>query len=171
MMPPAGRKRDGSAHRPGGLSCSPVMSAVLSFETLAIVHLAATGFMVGLIWTIHVVHYPLFALVNEPYRPFQEAHMARITALLVLPWGIEVVSAALLILAAPRGSATTIAVLGVGLVGLLVAITGLGAAPIHGRLVEQFDADLHRRLLRVDRVRALLWTVRLAPATALLTFA
>lgn len=146
------------------------MPDVLTFETLAIVHLAATGFMVGLIWTIHVVHYPLFALVNEPYRPFQEAHMARITALLVVPWGIEVISAALLVLAAPAGSATAIALAGMGLIGVLVAITGLGAAPIHGRLVERFDADLHRRLLRVDRVRALLWTVRLAPAVALLTF-
>lgn len=146
------------------------MSDVLSFETLAIAHLAATGFMVGLIWTIHVVHYPLFALVNEPYRPFQEAHMARITALLVIPWGLEVVCAALLVLAAPAGTATVIALAGVGLIGILVAITGLGAAPIHGRLMERFDPDLHRRLLRVDRVRALLWTVRLGPAAALLTF-
>ena len=147
------------------------MSDVLSFETLAIAHLAPTGFMVGLIWTIHVVHYPLFALVNEPYRPFQEAHMARITALLVLPWGLEVVTGALLVFAAPAGSATGFALAGMGLIGLLVAITGLGAAPIHGRLVERFDADLHGRLLRVDRVRALAWTLRLIPAAALLTYA
>ncbi len=137
---------------------------VFSFESLAVLHLAATGFMVGLIWTIHVVHYPLFALVNEPYRPFQEAHMARITALLVVPWGLEVVSAAALVLAAPPGSATVVAFAGVVLIALLVAITGLGAAPIHGRLVERFDDDLHRRLLRVDRVRALVWTTRLVPA-------
>lgn len=147
------------------------MPGVPSFETLTIVHLAATGFMVGLIWTIHVVHYPLFALVNEPYRPFQEAHMARITGLLIVPWGAEVLSAGALVFRAPAGTATTVSVAGVVLIGVLVALTGLGAAPIHGRLVEHFDDVLHHRLLRVDRVRAVLWTGRLGLAAWLVALA
>lgn len=140
------------------------MLTTMSFESLAVVHLAATGFMVGLIWTIHVVHYPLFALVNEPYQPFQEAHMARITGLLVVPWGIEVLSAVALVLVAPSGTASALALGGLALIAVLVGLTGLGAAPIHGRLVERFDEALHRRLLRVDRVRAILWTARLGLA-------
>ncbi|MEM9563645.1 MAG: DUF1772 domain-containing protein [Actinomycetota bacterium] len=139
----------------------------MSFALLAAVHLAATGFMVGLMWTIHVVHYPLFALVNEPYRPFQEAHMARISRLLVVPWGVEVVSAAVLVLAAPSGSDRLLALVGLALVGAVLAITAFGAAPLHGRLVERFDDDLHHRLLQVDLVRTLLWTARLGPALAL----
>ena len=140
----------------------------MSFESLALVHLAATGFMAGLIWTIHVVHYPLFALVNDPYRPFQEAHMARITGLLVVPWGLEVLSAAGLLVVADAGSERALAVTGVVLLVAIVALTGLGAAPIHGRLVDRFDADLHRRLLRVDRVRVGLWTARLGLAVAIM---
>ena len=140
----------------------------MSFESLALVHLAATGFMAGLIWTIHVVHYPLFALVNDPYRPFQEAHMARITGLLVVPWGLEVLSAAGLLVVADAGSGRALAVTGVVLLVAIVALTGLGAAPIHGRLVDRFDADLHRRLLRVDRVRVGLWTARLGLAVAIM---
>lgn len=135
-----------------------------SFDTIAVVHLAATGFMVGLIWTIHVVHYPLFSLVNEPYRPFQEAHMSRITGLLIVPWGAETLSAAALVMTADAGSQRSLSLVGLALVVAVVLVTGLGAAPIHGKLVDAYDEALHSRLMRVDLVRALLWTARLIPA-------
>ncbi len=136
----------------------------MTFERIAVVHFAATGFMVGLIWTIHIVHYPLFALVNEPYRPFQEAHMSRITGLLVVPWGAETLASIALLLVAGAGLQRNLAIAGLVLLVVIVLVTGLGAAPIHGQLVDSFDADLHQRLMRVDLVRSLLWTVRLVLA-------
>jgi hypothetical protein len=46
--------------------------------------------MVGLIWTIHTVHYPLFAHVGEStYVAFQSEHVNRIGKLLLLPWLTE----------------------------------------------------------------------------------
>ena len=137
------------------------------FEQLAIVHLLATGFMVGLIWTIHVVHYPLFAFVPEPYEPFQAEHMRRITRLLVIPWGIEVFTALGLFLTAETDGQRALALLGGALVVAVVAVTGLLAAPAHGRLLERFDAAEHRTLMRVDLVRTLLWTARGGVAFAL----
>ena len=59
-------------------------------RTLLVIHLAATLFMVGLIWTIHYVHYPLFAYVGEStYASFQAAHVERIGKLLFIPWLTE----------------------------------------------------------------------------------
>jgi hypothetical protein len=139
----------------------------MSFEQLSLVHLVATGFMVGLIWTIHAVHYPLFALVPEPYQPFQEAHMRRISWLLVAPWGIEVLSAAGLVVLAEQSDERALAVVGLGLVGAIVAVTGLLAAPAHGRLRERFDADQHDHLMRVDLIRTLLWSARGGVALAI----
>lgn len=136
----------------------------MTFDRIAVVHLAATGFMVGMIWTIHVVHYPLFSLVNEPYRPFQEAHMARISGLLAVPWGLEGVTTLALLLTAPAGQQRTLAVVGAALLAAVVLVTALGAAPIHGQLVDSFDAALHRRLLRVDLARTILWSGRLVVA-------
>lgn len=136
----------------------------MTFDRIAVVHLAATGFMVGMIWTIHVVHYPLFSLVNEPYRPFQEAHMARISWLLAVPWGLEGVTTLALLLTAPAGQQRTLAVVGAALLAAVVLVTALGAAPIHGQLVDSFDAALHRRLLRVDLARTILWSGRLVVA-------
>lgn len=137
------------------------------FEQLAIIHLVATGFMVGLIWTIHVVHYPLFAFVPEPYEPFQAEHMTRITKLLVLPWGVEVFTALGLFLTAEPGGQRVLSLLGGALVVVIVAVTGLLAAPAHGRLLNRFDAGEHQRLMRVDLLRTLLWTARGAVAVAI----
>ncbi len=135
-------------------------------ETVALVHLLATGFMVGLIWTIHVVHYPLFPLVGEPYRPFQDEHMRRISRLLVVPWGVEVLSAFWLLVA---GSAVPLALrlLGIGLVGAVLGVTAFAAAPLHGRLLDRFDADVHRGLMRADAVRVALWSARAVVAFAM----
>ena len=132
----------------------------LDFEQLAVIHLLSTGFMVGLIWTIHVVHYPLFAFVPEPYEPFQSEHMRRITRLLVVPWGIEVSTALGLILTAGTASQQLWSLVGGALVVAIVAVTGLLAAPAHGRLLERFDEQEHRQLMRIDFVRTLLWTAR-----------
>ena len=132
----------------------------LDFEQLAVLHLLATGFMVGLIWTIHVVHYPLFAFVPEPYEPFQSEHMRRITRLLVVPWGLEVFTALGLFLTADTVSQRSWSLAGGGLVVAIVAVTGLLAAPAHGRLLERFDEHEHRTLMRVDLLRTMLWTLR-----------
>jgi hypothetical protein len=140
---------------------------IVEFEQLALIHLLATGFMVGLIWTIHAVHYPLFAFVPEPYEPFQSEHMRRISTLLVIPWGVEVVTAFWLVLAGDPGQQRAWALVGGALVVAIVGVTGLLAAPAHGRLLERFDAAQHRHLMRVDLVRTLLWTARGAVAVIL----
>ena len=59
--------------------------------------------MVGLIWTIHTVHYPLFATVgDETYVEFQAAHVDRIGKLLLVPWAAEGATALLLLIWAWR---------------------------------------------------------------------
>ena len=51
----------------------------MSGPLLLAIHAAATWALVGLIWTVHVVHYPLFAAVKTGFRAYHEAHMQRIT--------------------------------------------------------------------------------------------
>ena len=52
---------------------------------MEIANLVAAVALCGLIWTIQLVHYPLFALVGEAqWVAYGEAHRRRITAL-VLP--------------------------------------------------------------------------------------
>jgi len=131
-----------------------------SLSTVAITHLAATWFMVGLIWTIHTVHYPLFAEVGaDAYIGFQASHVERIGRLLLLPWLIEGASAAALLLAADRGVRRS-AVIGAIAMAVVLVISGFWSAPAHAELADGFDPAVHSRLMTADLVRTIAWTIR-----------
>ena len=131
---------------------------------VVVTHLVATWFMVGLIWTIHVVHYPLFAEVGaSTYVEFQAAHVDRIGPLLAVPWAIEGVAAAVILFAAvttQNRSFLVPAVLGAVAMGVVLVVSGFWSAPAHGELADGFDPDVHARLMRADLVRTLAWTIR-----------
>ncbi len=49
-------------------------------KVVLVAQLSATLYLVGLIWMVQIVHYPLFALIDAAnYIAYQEAHMARIS--------------------------------------------------------------------------------------------
>lgn len=139
------------------------MTRTLS-PSLAIVHLIAAWFMVGLIWTIHVVHYPLFAEVGDAtYVAFQAAHVDRIGPLLALPWAVEGIAAALILFVAFTSRDRQLlppAAIGAVAMGVVLAVSGFWSAPAHGELADGFDPDVHQRLMNADLVRALAWSVR-----------
>lgn len=130
---------------------------------LFIAHMASTFFMVGLIWTIHVVHYPLFAYVGEStYVSFQAEHVDRIGKLLLLPWlteGVTLLGILLLAFFGTRRDLRLPAFLnGLGMAIALV-ISGVWSAPAHGELADGFDAAVHHRLMNANLVRTLAWTL------------
>ena len=119
--------------------------------------------MVGLIWTIQCVHYPLFAEVGDAtYVAFQAAHVERIGRLLLIPWLTE--------------GATLLGVIGLAFVGsrrdlrlpvivnglamsVVLAISGFWSAPAHGELADGFDPTVHARLMHANLVRTFAWSV------------
>ncbi len=60
-----------------------VINFLITLNMLTIVfllHLGSTWFMVGLIWLIQIVHYPLFARVGvEQFVPYEREHSRLIT--------------------------------------------------------------------------------------------
>ena len=136
---------------------------------LVIVHLIATWFMVGLIWTIHTVHYPLFTRVGaDGYTVFQAEHVERIGRLLLLPWATEGVAAALILLYVVSSRDRDLALpvlIGSCAMGVVLIISGFWSAPAHAELADGFDAAVHARLMSADLVRTLAWTLRGATAT------
>lgn len=117
--------------------------------------------MVGLIWVMQIVHYPLFARVGDAtYGSFQSEHMRRISQVLFVPWGIEALTTLALVFLAPTNRLRIAAIVGAILFAAVTVVTGLLAAPIHGRLVDGFDPTDHGRLLAVNWVRTVLWSAR-----------
>ena len=119
--------------------------------------------MVGLIWTIHTVHYPLFAHVGEStYVAFQSQHVDRIGKLLFLPWlteGITLLAISVLVFFGNQRNLRLPAFLnGVGMAIALI-ISGFWSAPAHGDLADGFNAAVHDRLMTANLVRSLAWTL------------
>ena len=134
-----------------------------NLRTLIVIHTAATMFMVGLIWTIHYVHYPLFALVGEStYVSFQAEHVERIGKLLFVPWlteGITLLGVLALAFLGGRKALRVPAVINGAAMAVVLVISGFWSAPAHAQLADGFDKSLHDQLMTVNLIRTLAWTV------------
>ena len=132
-------------------------------RTLLVIHLAATLFMVGLIWTIHYVHYPLFAYVGEStYASFQAAHVVRIGKLLFVPWlteGITLIGVLALAFLGTHKVLRVPAVINGAAMAVVLVISGFWSAPTHAKLADGFDTSIHDQLMTVNLIRTLAWTV------------
>jgi len=129
-----------------------------------LVQAAATWALVGLIWTMQVVHYPLFAKVGRTdYPAWQRSHMRRITVL-VGPLMIAEAATAIGTLAAlvhvRNGALIPWAGSGLCLLAAIWLATAFVQAPLHKRLACGFDSSVHRRLVRTNWLRTLMWTAR-----------
>lgn len=118
---------------------------------------ASTWALVGLIWTIQVVHYPLFAEVGEDrFSRYSQLHSRLITWIVAPLMFCELVSSYLL-WTHHSGIWETV---GLWMVALLWGSTGLFFAPLHGRLARGFEERSHRLLVQGNWFRTALWTAR-----------
>ena len=125
-----------------------------------VIHAASTWALVGLIWTIHVVHYPLFASVGTGFRAYHELHMNRITWVVGPLMLVELGSALVLWSHPPVGTSGRFWLAGLVLLAVIWIETGLFAVPQHGRLEAGFDGKIHAALMTGNLVRTLAWTAR-----------
>jgi hypothetical protein len=127
-------------------------------STLLAVHCASTWALVGLIWTVQLVHYPLFATVGyDRFRAYHACHTRTITWIVGPLMLAELATAILLVVGGAREP------------WLLVSLppllfnwlsTGLVQVPLHNRLATGFNPDAHRRLVATNWWRTLAWTFR-----------
>lgn len=124
-------------------------------------HLGSTLALVGLIWTVQVVQYPLFARVGaESFTDYHAGHSARISWIVLPLMLVELVTAIALVLAPPPGVSPASVWIGLGLVGVIWLSTFLLQVPRHSLLGEGFDADAHRFLVASNWLRTAAWTLR-----------
>lgn len=129
--------------------------------SLAIGHLVVTWFMVGILWMVQVVHYPLFASVGiDHFTTYEQRHTRRMGALIAIPAVTEVVLALLLVIARPSGVETwAVWTAGAVLAGIWI-VTLLTQVPLHRRLSRRHDGRLIAALVRSNWVRTVAWTGR-----------
>lgn len=120
---------------------------------------AASCYMMGLIWFVQLVHYPLLGKVGrDTYAEYHRSHTFQ-TGFAVIPaMLIELGCAVLLVIFRP----SLLTITGISLVALIWASTFLLQVPQHAKLEKGFDQQAHRRLVHTNWIRTLLWTARAA---------
>lgn len=130
-------------------------------DLIFLVHAGATLFLVGMIWTVQIVHYPLFAGVGaDGYAGYQKLHMSRITPVVAPVMLAELVTAGYFVFAAYRDAPSGLFWFGFALVLLIWASTLFVQAPLHGRLARAFDPTLINKLVWTNWIRTVAWTMR-----------
>lgn len=119
---------------------------------------ASTWAMVGLIWLIQLVHYPLMAHVNQGFHTFHAAHASRITWIVGPLMGLELATSLALTARRPEGIPAWAAWSGVVLVGICWGATALLSIPMHNRLSSGVDPEALGQLVRTNWVRTWAWT-------------
>lgn len=123
-------------------------------------HVFATLAMVGLIWTIQLVHYPLMAEVRNGFVNYHDQHCARIAWLVGPLMGVEALTGLLLLYERPPGVGQIPVWVGFLLIGLIWAATAFLSVPEHSRLTRGYDARAISRLVDTNWIRTLAWSAR-----------
>jgi hypothetical protein len=130
-------------------------------QLVLLAHVGATLFMVGLIWFVQIVHYPLFGSVGrEGFAEYSRAH-SRLTGFVVgPPMLVEAGTAVALVLRPPEGVSFSLPLLGLVLLAVVWLSTGFLQSPQHGVLGRGFAAASHRFLVASNWLRTACWTAR-----------
>ena len=122
---------------------------------------ASTFYMVGLLWFVQRVHYPLFAEVGADAFPgYERAHVSRTGPVVGPPMLLELGSAGLMVFAPARGVPSAAVWLGLALLAVIWGSTALLQVPRHRELESGFGDRAHRRLVTSNWIRTIAWSLR-----------
>lgn len=134
----------------------------MSLGRLALLaQLASTLPLVGLIWLVQIVSYPLFARVGSAeFVAYHAAHTRLITFVVGPLMVVELAGAIALVRLGdpivPRGVAWLAAFLAVATWGLTMSVS----VPQHDVLARGFDARAHALLVTTNWLRTAAWSAR-----------
>lgn len=136
---------------------------------ILLLHACSTLMMTGLIWFVQIVHYPLMARVGvDGFASYEAAHTRR-TTLVVAPLMLVELSTAIALAFGPFSISGAIPLIGIVCLIAIWISTASIQVPMHRVLEKGFDPSAHKRLVRSNWVRTLLWSVRGVLAMMLLT--
>lgn len=128
---------------------------------LFLANLGTTLIMVGAIWVVQVVHYPLFDQVGEAtFRSYHAAHNVLISYIVLPAMLMEAGTAALFVLQRPSYISPAEAWLGFILVGVAWGATFFMSVPQHSILAAGFNQQAYETLVSTNWLRTIAWSLR-----------
>ena len=130
-------------------------------STLLLIHASATWYMVGLIWLIQVVHYPLMQMVGRAeFVPYSLRHQQAITPVVGIPMLIEVATAAYLLVQDPQLRRSYWFLASCVLLVVIWVSTAFWQVPLHRDLLDGHAAERVNSLVLSNWVRTIAWSAR-----------
>lgn len=130
-------------------------------EIALVANVLATAVMVGVIWFVQRVHYPLLALVGtDRAAGIAIEHQRRTGQVVGLPMAVEGVSTLVLLVERPDAVAVVWPWAGAALLAVALGCTVLLSVPRHARMATDPDDEVGRSLVRTNWPRTVAWTAR-----------
>ncbi|WP_197993195.1 hypothetical protein [Gimesia aquarii] len=130
-------------------------------KTLFLLQLISTFYMVGLIWFVQIVHYPMYDLVGRSsFAKYQQAHQLRTTLVVGPMMLIEAATTVAIVYWPPAGMGPYYTWGGVALLFVVWFSTALLQVPRHHALSSGFDPVHHRALVVTNWIRTFAWSGR-----------
>jgi hypothetical protein len=122
----------------------------------------ATAVMVGVIWFVQVVHYPLLAQFGSTQSvAVAEQHQTRTGYVVGLPMLVEGVSTLWLLARTPDGVMVWLPWANAVLLAVALGSTVLLSVPLHSKMAVAHNDETGRRLVVTNWPRTIAWTARL----------
>ena len=130
-------------------------------DVVLLLNTVASWTMVGVIWFVQVVHYPLLSVVPvESAASVAVEHQRRTGWVVMVPMTVEGVTTLLLLGMVPEGVAWFVPWLaGIPLAVALLA-TVLLSVPRHARMAAKPDETVGQELVSTNWIRTIAWSVR-----------
>lgn len=127
---------------------------------LLVLNLAVTLYMVGVIWTVQLVHYPLMATVGKAsFAEYHQRHVRMMTVVVGPSMLIEAFSM-IAILGQCASDQFNLAALGTLLIFIIWLSTAFLQVPCHSKLEKSFDSKTHSFLVNSNWIRTIAWSLR-----------
>jgi hypothetical protein len=129
-------------------------------EAVLVLNVLASWTMVGVIWFVQVVHYPLLSVVPvESASAVAVEHQRRTGWVVMLPMTIEGVTTLLLLAMVPAGVAWFVPWLAGIPLAVALGATVLLSVPRHARMASNPDPTVGRELVTTNWVRTIAWSL------------
>jgi len=124
-------------------------------------HAGATLYLVGLIWIVQILIYPLMGHVGaDGYSAYHNLHTSRITPIVAPAMIVELLTAIYFVFAADEKIDYRLFWLGLALILIIWISTFLLQVPLHEKLAKEFAGDVQQRLVWTNWIRTIAWTLR-----------
>ena len=130
-------------------------------EIILLANFVATAVMMGVIWFVQWVHYPLLATVPvDGAVKVAEQHQRRTGQVLALPMAVEGVTTLWLLVSRPDAVSLILPWIGAVLLAVALGSTVFLSVPLHAKMATNPTADVGRRLVVTNWPRTIAWSAR-----------